>query len=215
MIALFGNDQLTWYITRASGITAWFLAALAVLWGLFLSTGVLRGRPRRPWLLDLHRFIGGLTVVFTLVHMAALVGDNFVHFDLIDLLVPFASEWRPGAVAWGVVAFWLLFAVEVTSLLRRTVVPERVWRAVHASSFLLFVFGTVHLLEAGTDADNRLLFWPVAVVSGAVIFLTWWRILVGRSNGRRVAIAPTPTVERSPDDAHQEWMRSSSASAGR
>lgn len=195
MIALFGNEQLTWYVTRASGITAWFLAALAVLWGLFLSTGVLNGRPRRPWLLDLHRFIGGLTVTFTFIHMAALVADNFVHFDLVDLLVPFASEWKPGAVAWGVVAFWLLVAVEVTSLLRRTVVPERIWRAVHASSFLLFAFGTVHLLQAGTDADSPWLLWPVIAISAAVLFLSWWRVLVGRSTGRGTSLAPTPKPE--------------------
>jgi DMSO/TMAO reductase YedYZ heme-binding membrane subunit len=198
VIALLGNEQLTWYITRASGITAWFLSAAAVLWGLFLSTGVLRGKPRRPWLLDLHRFIGGLTVVFTVVHLAAQIGDNFVNFKLVDVLVPMAAQWQPGAVAWGVVAFWLLIAVEITSLLRRTFVPERIWRAVHASSFLLFGFGTVHLLQAGTDAENPFLFWPVVVVCGAVLFLSWWRVLVGRSTGNRTSLAPTP---RTPDDA--------------
>ena len=192
MIGLLGNDELTWYITRSSGITAWFLSAAAVLWGLFLSTGILRGRPRRPWLLDLHRFIGGLTVVFIIVHIAALIGDNFVQFDLVDVLVPMASEWKPGAVAWGVVAFWLLIAVEITSLLRRAMVAERVWRAVHASSFLMFGFGTVHLLQAGTDADNPLLFWPVAATSFVVLFLSWWRVLVGRSSGTGTSLAPTP-----------------------
>lgn len=190
MMALFGPDQLTWYIARASGVTAWFLAALAVLWGLFLSTGILRGRPRRPWLLDLHRFVGGLTIAFTFVHMAALVADSYVNFDIVDLLVPFASQWRPGAVAWGVVAFWLLIAVELTSLLRRTIVSESIWRAVHTSSFLLFGFGTVHLLQAGADASNPILLWPVIGVSAAVLFLSWWRILIGRSAGREISRTP-------------------------
>lgn len=181
MIAILGNDQLTWYISRSSGITAWALAAASVLWGLFLSTGILQGRPRRPWLLDLHRYLGGLTIVFTVIHLAALVADDFVQFDIVDLLVPFASEWRPGAVAWGVVAFWLLLAVQITSLLRRRGIPERIWRAVHASSFLLFAFATVHGLQAGTDAESAFIFWPAAAVTGAVIFLSWWRILVAKS----------------------------------
>ena len=56
-------------------------------------------KPKAPWLLDLHRHLGGLTVLFTGLHMAALVADSYAQFGLADLLVPFASEWRPGAVA--------------------------------------------------------------------------------------------------------------------
>ena len=47
--------------------------------------------------------------------------------DALDLLVPGASQWRPTAVAWGVIALYLLLAVEVTSLLKRRV-PTRLWR---------------------------------------------------------------------------------------
>lgn len=197
------TDQFSWYVARAAGITAWFLAAFTVLWGLFLSTGVLRGRPRRPWLLDLHRFIGGLTVTFTAVHMAALVADDYVHFGWRELLVPFASEWRPEAVAWGVVAFWLLVAVEATSLLRRRPVPERVWRAVHASSFVLFAVGTIHLVRAGTDAGNPLLIWPVGAVTATTVLLTTWRLRIGRrttavtrADTPRPAARPTQTSHR-------------------
>jgi len=200
MIAILGNDQLTWYIARSSGITAWALAAGSVLWGLFLSTGILQGRPRRPWLLDLHRYLGGLTIVFTAIHLAALVADNFVQFNIVDLLVPFASEWRPGAVAWGVVAFWLLLAVEITSLLRRRGISERVWRAVHAASFLLFGFATVHGLQAGTDAENAFIFWPAAVVTGAVIFLSWWRILLAKTTSQSTSAKSGST--RSLDPPH-------------
>lgn len=196
MIAILGNDQLTWYIARSSGITAWALAAGSVLWGLFLSTGILQGRPRRPWLLDLHRYLGGLTIVFTAIHLAALVADNFVQFNVVDLLVPFASQWRPGAVAWGVVAFWLLLAVEITSLLRRRGISERIWRAVHASSFLLFAFATVHGLQAGTDAENAFIFWPAATVTGAVIFLSWWRILVAKTTHQSSSVGSESTPRR-------------------
>jgi len=193
MIAVLHSEQLSWYIARSSGITAWALAAGSVIWGLFLSTGILQGRPRRPWLLDLHRYLGGLTVVFTVIHMAALVADNFVQFDVVDLLVPLASEWKPGAVAWGVVAFWLLLAVQITSLLRRRGISERIWRAVHVSSFLLFAFATVHGLQAGTDADNALIFWPAATTTGAVVLLTWWRVLVAKST-HQTSARPRPDV---------------------
>lgn len=192
------SESLSWYVTRAAGFTTWGLTAFAVLWGLFLSTGVLRGRPSRPWLLDLHRYVGGLSVVFVAIHLAALGADNFVHFGWADTFVPMASEWRPGAVAWGIVAFWLLVAVEVTSLLRRRFVSERIWRTVHASSFLLFGAGTVHTFQAGHDMDTPWIFWTVVSVTAVVLIMSWWRVLVGRSASRaRRSTHETPGREPS------------------
>src|SRR2546426_114733 len=89
------SAQLPWYVARASGIVAWALLAGSVLWGLSMTTRTFQRRVRRPWLLDLHRFLGGLAVIFTLVHVAAIVGDTYVHFGLAEVLVPLASKWHP------------------------------------------------------------------------------------------------------------------------
>ncbi len=168
-----------WYVARSSGIVAWALAALAVLWGLLLSTKVMGKKVRPNWLLDLHRFLGGLTVVFIGVHLAGLFLDPYVDFGAVQLLVPFASSWKPLAVAWGVVAFYVVLAVEITSLLR-TYIPKRWWRAVHMSSYAVFVFGTVHLLTAGTDRHSPLLLWTVAGFTVAIAAMTLYRVLTSR-----------------------------------
>ena len=105
-----------WYVARASGLVGWGLLAAATLWGLALSTKVLGKRPRPNWLLDLHRWLGGVALIFTGVHVVALLADQYVHFGLTAVLVPLASKWHPVALAWGVVAFYLLVAVELTSL---------------------------------------------------------------------------------------------------
>src|SRR3954452_15418400 len=136
------TTHLWWYTARGAGIVAWVLATGAVVLGLLLS-GRFGRRPKPAWLLDLHRFMGGLVVVFLGVHLAALVADSTVQFGLSDLAVPMASAWRPGAVAWGVVAAWLLIAVELTSLAQRRL-PRRLWHAVHLSSFVVFGASTVH-----------------------------------------------------------------------
>ena len=60
-----------------------------------------------------------------------------------------SALWHPAAVAWGVVAGYLLVAVELTSLARNRI-SKRTWRRVHTASFVLFVFATVHGLTAGT-----------------------------------------------------------------
>jgi hypothetical protein len=106
------NDKLAWYIARGSGLVAWALLAAAVLWGLLLASGMVPRRPKRAWWLDLHRFLGGTAVAFTVVHVAALVGDSYATFGPVEILVPLASHWRPWPVAAGVVTVYLLVAVE-------------------------------------------------------------------------------------------------------
>ena len=187
------NPQLAWYVARAGGIVAWSLLTTAVVWGLLLKTRLFRGRPTPRWILDLHRFLGGLSVVFTGVHVAAVVADDYVHFGAADILVPFASGWRPGAVALGVVALYLLAAVEVTSLLMKRI-PRRWWRAVHMTSFGAWLLGTLHAVLAGADASNPLMVVTVNVSVATVLFLTLVRLTAGR--GVRASRVPTAERER-------------------
>lgn len=170
------SPQVWWYLARATGIVAWALAAAAVVWGLVLSTRFVRVRGAPKWLLDLHRFLGGMSVAFVALHLAGLVADSYVHFGLADLLVPFASGWKPLPVAIGIVAMYLLVAVEATSLAMRRL-PRRWWRSVHMTSFGVFWLSTVHGVVAGTDAGNTALFLTYLITGGVVLFFTMFRAL--------------------------------------
>lgn len=145
------SEQLWWYAARAGGLVAWALLASSTTAGIALAFR--RTRPSAMWLCTVHRHLAALAVVFVGVHLASLVADSYVELGPADLAVPFASEWRPGAVAWGVVALWLLAAVQVTSMLRRKL-PRAAWRRVHLASHGLFVASTAHLVAAGTDASS-------------------------------------------------------------
>jgi predicted ferric reductase len=169
MVAM--NSTLFWYTARASGIVTWALLAASVLWGLALSTRVLRGRPRPAWLLDLHRFLGGAAIVFLAVHIVTIVLDTYVHFGPVSVLVPFTGTWRPAAVAWGIVAMYLLVAVELTSLARAQL-PKRIWDTSHYAAFPLFLFASIHALTAGTDRSSSALRLAVFAAGAAVALLT-------------------------------------------
>ncbi len=173
------NGRLWWYVARAGGIVSWALLAASVAWGLALSSRVFGRRPRPAWLLDLHRFLGGLAGVFTAVHVAAIMLDSYVAFGLTDVLVPLTSKWHPVAVAWGVVGLYLLVAVELTSLARRWL-PRRLWRAVHFASFPLFLTATVHGLSAGTDAHGPAVFVGVTAVVAVTVCLVAVRVEASR-----------------------------------
>ena len=196
------GTQLWWYTARAGGIVAWALLAASVLWGLALSTKVFGKRPRPNWLLDLHRFLGGTAAVFVVVHVVSIVLDTYVHFGLVEILVPFTGTWHPVAVAWGIVAGYLLAAVEITSLLRSRL-SKRAWRTTHYLSFPLFVLATAHSLSAGTDRANPLMRYGFLGTIAAVVGLTAVRLvraerhdlMAASSTGGRSRVASAPTAE--------------------
>lgn len=166
-----------WYASRASGIVLWLLVAVAVMWGLAVSSRLVRRRGIPAWMLDLHKHLGTLTVVFTVVHLASLWADSFVEFGWRELFVPMASTWRPGAVAWGIVALYCLVLVQGSSLFMRRL-PRKVWHAVHMFSVPLFVTGTAHGILAGADWHNRLVQWGFVIVSVNIVWLATFRVLV-------------------------------------
>jgi DMSO/TMAO reductase YedYZ heme-binding membrane subunit len=182
------HPQVWWYLARSSGFVAWGLSIAAITLGLALATRALGSNPRPAWLLDLHRFAGGLTVVFLVVHLGALVADSYVHFGLADLLVPYASGWKTGAVAWGILGLWLVVAVEVSSLMLRRL-PRRTWRLIHLTSYLAAVASTVHAFTAGTDARNPVVTGAVVASLSAVAFFVVFRLVLPRRKTRAAARA--------------------------
>lgn len=186
------SSQLWWYVARSTGLVASALLAASVIWGLLLSTRLLERRPSPKWLLDLHRYLGGLAVIFTGFHLVGLVADTYVHFDLVSLFVPMASEWQPGPVAWGIVAFYGLIAVEVTSLLMNRL-PRRVWHGIHLTSYVVFWMVAIHGATAGTDAASPWYVGASVTSIALVLVLTLYRLVVGKRSP-----APTPRTSVRP-----------------
>ncbi len=172
-------EHLWWYVARSGGIVALYLAAASVIWGLLLSSKITERKPGPKWLLDLHRYLGGATVIFTLIHMGALLVDTNFGYGLSELLIPFASSWRPGPVAWGIVSFYLLLAVQATSMVMNRI-PRQWWRWIHMSSYAMLWMGLVHGIQAGTDATNPLYIAGTVAMVGVTVWLTGYRILTQR-----------------------------------
>ncbi len=147
------TSQFWWWVARASGMVAGVLIALTLIWGLLLTTKVIPRKGMPAWLTDMHRMLGGLSVIFLGAHLVSLFLDSYAHFAWAELFVPFQSAYRAGAVAWGIGAFWLLMVVESTSLLQRRM-PRRVWRGLHYLSYPVAVMVAVHAMTAGTDSTN-------------------------------------------------------------
>lgn len=175
-----------WYLSRSSGLIAGVLLVAAFTWGVLLSTQLVKPLKRAAWLLDLHRWLGGLTVVFVVLHLVGLVADSFVEFDLASIFIPFASEWKPAAVTWGVAGLYLLVAVEISSWQPvRSRLSRPAWRAIHFLSFPLLWVVAMHSGAAGTDVGNRLYVVALILLITISVFIVLYRLLAGTGRTRR------------------------------
>lgn len=170
------REQIWWYFARSAGLLTWATACASIILGLVMSTRTVGRKTNGPWVLDLHRFLSGLTIVFVALHMFALWADSFVTFGWAELLVPGASEWRPLPVALGVVAFWVLLGVELSSLVKNHI-PHQWWKALHLGSYVVAIFGTAHGLTAGSDVGNPLVLSIGAATLLAIVVLTVLRVV--------------------------------------
>ena len=161
------NTQLWWHLSRASGVVAWVLLGLSVMWGILLSSRVLRTIDRPAWLLDLHRWLGTLTWATVAVHLICLILDSYVQFSIADLFVPWLSNWKPAPLAWGILGFYLIVVVQASSRFMKRL-PHKVWHTIHLSSYPSFAVVSMHSFMAGTDANRA---WFTAIGAMMIIVL--------------------------------------------
>lgn len=188
------NDpHFWWYVTRASAVLAWVIMTVAVLWGILLSTRVFRGADNPAWLQDLHRYLGGTALVLTLFHMVSLMLDPWLAMPLDQLLVPLIAEYRPVPVALGILSFYVLAAVQLTSLAKNRL-PRRFWKAVHYLSYVAVLAVAVHGAYAGTDAGAAWYQGVATVIVTASVLALIVRIVMAR----RRPVAPAAALSAVP-----------------
>jgi methionine sulfoxide reductase heme-binding subunit len=145
-----------WYLTRSTGIVAAILAVGSVVWGTRFSARATGTRLRPNWWLDLHNWLGGLALAFTIVHVVAAVADSDSGLRVIDALVPGQAQDLATAVSFGVVATYLFVLVVFTSWPKKRL-PRRAWRAIHLLSLPALVLVGVHTFQLGSDAASTAL----------------------------------------------------------
>ena len=157
-----------WYVTRSTGIVATVLMLASLAWGFLFSARETGTRLRPAWWLDLHKGLGGLAVVFTVLHLVAAFADSDLGVGLATIFVPGAARRATAAFTWGVLAFYGLVVAAFTSW-PKMLFRRRTWRAVHLLSVPATALACVHAYQLGSDAHTpafRVLM-PLAV-GGAV-----------------------------------------------
>lgn len=166
--------SLPWFVTRAAAMTAFLLLWLSTVWGLALASKLFE-----PWLsgliaYDLHETVSLLALVFTGLHVLALLFDQYTSFSLGDVLLPFTASYRPEWVGLGTLAFYVMAAVTLTAYIRK-IIGVRVYRVIHMAGLGLFWEAAIHGLLTGSDSGllaTRLMYGLTGL---SVIFMTtYW-----------------------------------------
>jgi methionine sulfoxide reductase heme-binding subunit len=158
------NEEL-WYINRGTGMVLLAMISLSVVLGILATERISSRWWPRFLTQGLHRNLSLLSLALGLVHSASAVIDEFVDIRWWHAVVPFTGTYKTFWLGLGTVAFDLVVANIVTSLLRHRL-GLRTWRGIHLTTYAVFALSVGHGLGLGTDAVEP---WSLAVTLSCLV----------------------------------------------
>lgn len=195
-------DFRIWEMIRASGLIAYVLLSVSMIVGIAVRIRALDWLMKRAWVLEGHQTLSVLALVFTGGHMVFTLMNHYLPFTVLQILIPFASGWRPVAMALGIVGFYLLAVLTLSSWLR-PVIGQKTWRTIHYSGFACWVAALAHGVFSGSDTSVAWVQWMYLVSAAAVGLLIIFRVLtVGGSRAQvsQARVAPSSPGRAMPFD---------------
>ena len=174
-----------WYLSRGTGVVCLVLLTVSVVLGVLGNLRFSSARWPRFTIDTLHREVSLLVIVLLVAHIITSVLDSFAPIRLIDAVIPFASAYRPLWIGFGALAFDILIALVITSLVRRRL-GYSAWRAVHWLAYASWPVAILHGLGTGTDTKVWWMLVLTATCVTAVLMAVWVRI--GNADPERRAL---------------------------
>jgi len=179
------GPSVYWYLTRSTGVVSLLLLTVTMVLGVIdVSRWSTPSWPR--FVTDsLHRSVSLLVLVFLALHILTAVLDSFAPISLLDAVLPFIGSYRPLWLGLGAVAFDLLLALVITSLMRQRL-GHRVWRITHWLAYACWPIALLHGLGTGSDVKSAWSLTLTAICVLAVAIAVGARTLRGWPERRRI-----------------------------
>jgi predicted ferric reductase len=150
-----------WFTARGAGLAALLSLTITVVIGTLGSAAVTSAPNRVVWQY-VHRTAAGIGLLLVAVHVTTLVSDAKAHVGVAGAFVPFASQYRPNAVALGSITAYTVIVVAVAGAARGRFAATRVgaasWRGIHVLAYPAWLTAVLHSVLSGTD---RAVSWVV------------------------------------------------------
>ena len=164
-----------WYLARGTGAVALILLTAVVVLGILGSVRFAAPRWPRFAVDAVHRDLSLLVIVVLAIHVITSVLDGFAPITLLDGVIPFATPYRPLWMGLGTLAFDLLLAIAITSLVRRRL-GYGAWRAIHWLAYVSWPVAVLHGLGTGSDVKQWWMLGLTVACIVAVLAAVWTRI---------------------------------------
>jgi predicted ferric reductase len=175
--------QIWWYVTRASGLTGYFLLWLSMIWGFVIPMKLFQPAVEGTFSYDFHEHLSLLGLGFVVLHVVVLLFDHYLAFNLLQIVIPFIDSYRPLWVGLGIISFYVMLLVTFTFYLRQQI-GVKAFRSIHLLSLVGYLGTTLHGFFAGTDSALPITMFLYVGTFLVVVFLTmYWLFMrmLGRS----------------------------------
>jgi predicted ferric reductase len=168
------NNETVWYAIRASGVVAYLLLAASTVWGVMLSSKIVKHWVPAAVSLDLHTYLSWLAIGLSILHAVLLLFSSYFDYSLINLFVPFTGPFEPFWIGLGIVGVYLMVATSATFYMTQRI-GYKAFRRIHLLTYVAFVAVLLHSIVAGTDKAAMA---PVYIATAlVVVFFTAYRVL--------------------------------------
>lgn len=142
-----------WYLSRATAFVSLSLLWVSMALGLGITNKMARFWPGAPTAFAIHEYVSLLGLAFSMFHALIILGDKYINFTLLQLLVPFTTvDYKPLWVGLGQIGFYT-WALVVLSFYIRPTIGQKTWRLFHYLTFGLYLLGLFHGIFSGTDSS--------------------------------------------------------------
>ncbi len=163
-----------WYISRAAGLAGYLLFWLSTVWGFAISSKIFDSFLERTFTYDFHEHLSLLSIGFVILHVIVLLLDKYEPLSWVEILVPFASAYRPFWIGIGIIGFYLSVLVTITFYLR-SYISMQAFRTIHYLSVASYIVSFAHSIASGTDSGFtwvQVMYWGTFLF--AIFFCVQW-----------------------------------------
>ncbi len=159
IVAAANSSTWAWYFSRATGMVALILLTAIIVLGVLGPLRVSNELWPRYAIRTVHRDVSLLALIVIAIHVVTIVLDSYVKVPLSAAILPWGSSYDPVWTGLGALAFDLMIALVVTSLLRARL-GFKTWRLVHWSAYACWPLAVAHGIATGTDSNAG---WALAL----------------------------------------------------
>ena len=158
-----------WYTIRATGLTAYVLMFIVIVFGVGIYTKFIFRVLKSETVFVLHKLLSVYTWIFVTIHILALFFDEYLGFSFTEAFIPFMSHFKNIPVSLGIMAFYGLLVIMVSSIFFR-LRYRRAWRLLHYATYPTFFLVMVHGIKTGTDTVAfKELYLVTGLIFGALV----------------------------------------------